>query len=114
MKEQSIKCKTNHLGDLSPDGYIKQEGKTMKIKAIITIIGIISVFTFISNIESHYTREGIVTEITDEVVITDTTGNEWCVDNEELYMTGDEVIMLMYDNKTNDITDDEIIEIKEV
>lgn len=86
----------------------------MKIKAIITIIGIISVFSFISDIESHYTREGIITEITeDEVVITDTTGNEWVVDNEGLYMTGDEIQMLMYNNKTdNIITDDEIIEIK--
>lgn len=65
---------------------------------------------------SHvYPMSGIVTEVNrqeDRVVVTDSTGNEWEFDGAEDWHTGDIAAMIMEDNGTEEVYDDEIIDIQ--
>ena len=63
-------------------------------------------------INNTYIREGVVVATqssTEEVIIVDTTGNEWCFYGVG-YMEGDAVTMIMDNNKTNNIINDDIIQ----
>lgn len=63
-------------------------------------------------INNTYIREGVVVATqssTEEVIIVDTTGNEWCFYGAG-YMEGDAVTMIMDNNKTNNIINDDIIQ----
>jgi hypothetical protein len=65
---------------------------------------------------SHvYPMSGIVTEVNrqeNRVVVTDSTGNEWEFDGAEDWHTGDIAAMIMEDNGTEEIYDDEIIDVQ--
>lgn len=67
-------------------------------------------------IMSHiYPMSGIVTEVNrqeDRVVVTDSIGNEWEFDGAENWHTGDIAAMIMEDNGTEEIYDDEIIDVQ--
>ena len=76
---------------------------------VINILGGVTLERLINNI---YIREGTVVATdssTKEVIIVDTTGNEWCFYGIG-YMEGDAVTMIMDNNKTNNIINDDIIQ----
>lgn len=58
---------------------------------------------------------GIVTEVNrqeNKVVVTDSTGNKWEFDGAEDWHMSDIAAMIMEDNGTEEIYDDEIIDIQ--
>lgn len=89
-------------------------------KALVFIVETIVVFNLFvvlpgiaGYIENHYTREATVICVNDdEVVVDDTTGNEWCFYGTG-YTEGDTVKMKMFTNYTDsNIYDDEIVDAK--
>ena len=88
--------------------------KKIMYNTMITVMLIVTIFggaTIARLINNNYTREGVVVATHasyKEVIIVDTTGNEWCfygVDYEE----GDTVTMTMDNNNTDSIINDDII-----
>ena len=62
-------------------------------------------------INNNYTRKGVIVTIhasTEEVIIVDTTGNEWCFYGVG-YEESDTMTMIMDKNNTDDIINDDII-----
>lgn len=82
---------------------------TMVIAMLIVVIfGGATIARLINN---NYTREGVVVAThasTEEVIIVDTTGNEWCFYGVG-YEEGDTVTMTMDKNNTDNIINDDII-----
>ena len=79
------------------------------VMLMATIFGGATITRLINN---NYTREGVVVAThasNEEVIIVDTTGNEWCFYGIG-YMEGDAVTMIMDNNKTNNIINDDIIQ----
>ena len=75
---------------------------------IVTIFGGVTTARLINN---NYTREGIIVAThasNKEVIIVDTTGNEWCFYGVG-YEEGDTVTMTMDNNNTDNIINDDII-----
>ena len=82
---------------------------TMAIAMLI--VTIFSRATIAKLINNNYTREGVVVAThasTEEVIIVDTTGNEWCFYGVG-YEEGDTVTMTMDNNNTDNIINDDII-----
>ena len=88
--------------------------KRMMHNTMVTIMLMATIFggaTIARLINNNYTREGVVVAThasNEEVIIVDTTGNEWCfygVDYEE----GDTVTMTMDNNNTDNFINDDII-----
>ena len=80
------------------------------IMLIATISGGIRIAR-LTNTNNNYTREGVVIAIdtsNEEVIILDTTGNEWCFYGVG-YEEGDTVTMTMDNNNTDNIINDDII-----
>ena len=80
---------------------------TMIIAMLIVVIFVEAIIARLIN--NNYTREGVVVTIhasTEEVIIIDTTGNEWC-----FYGVGYEEsdTMTMDKNNTDNIINDDII-----
>ena len=78
------------------------------VMLIVVIFGGATIAKLINN---NYTREGVVIEThtsTEEVIIVDTTGNEWCFYGVG-YEEGDTVTMTMDNNNTDNIINDDII-----
>ena len=78
------------------------------VMLIVTIFGGVTIARLINN---NYTREGVivVTHASNkEVIIVDTTGNEWCFYGVG-YEEGDTVTMTMDNNNTDNIINDDII-----
>ena len=76
---------------------------------IATIFGGVKIARLINN--NNYTKEGVVIAIdtsNEEVIILDTTGNEWCFYGVG-YEEGDTVTMTMGNNNTDNIINDDII-----
>ena len=88
--------------------------KKVMYDTIITVMLIVVIFggaTIARLINNNYTREGVVVAIhasTEEVIIVDTTGNEWCFYGVG-YEEGDTVTMTMDNNNTDNIINDDII-----
>ena len=88
--------------------------KKIMYNTMVTIILMATIFggaTIARLINNNYTREGIVvaTHVSnEEVIIVDTTGNEWCFYGVG-YEEGDTVTMTMDDNNTDNIINDDII-----
>ena len=82
---------------------------TMVIAMLIVVIfGEATIARLINN---NYAREGVVVAIhasTEEVIIIDTIGNEWCFYGVG-YEVGDTVTMTMNNNNTDNIINDDII-----
>ena len=88
--------------------------KKIMYNTMVTVMLIVTIFggaTIARLINNNYTREGIVVAThasNEEVIIVDTTGNEWCfygVGYEEC----DTVTMTMDNNNTDNIINDDII-----
>ena len=88
--------------------------KKVMYDTIITVMLIVVIFggaTIARLINNNYTREGVVVAIhasTEEVIIVDTTGNEWCFYGVG-YEEGDTVTMTIDNNNTDNIINDDII-----
>ena len=79
------------------------------VMLVVTIFGGVTIARLINN--NNYTREGVVIAThasNEEVIIVDTTGNEWCLYGVG-YEEGDTVTMTMDDNNTDNIINDDII-----
>ena len=82
---------------------------TMVIAMLIVVIFVEAIIARLIN--NNYTREGIIVAIrssTEEVIIVDTTGNEWCFYGVG-YEESDTVTMTMDKNNTDNIINDDII-----
>ena len=78
------------------------------VMLIVVIFGGTTIAKLINN---NYTREGVVIAThasTEEVIIVNTTGNEWCFYGVG-YEEGDTVTMTMDKNNTDNIINDDII-----
>ena len=78
------------------------------VMLIVTIFGGAMIARLINN---NYTREGVIVAThasNKEVIIVDTTGNEWCFYGVG-YEEGDIVTMIMDNNNTDNIINDDII-----
>ena len=91
--------------------------KRMMYDIMVTIMLMATIFDgatiarLININNNNYIREGVVVAMhvsTEEVVIVDTTGNEWCFYGVG-YEEGDTVIMTMDNNNTDNIINDDII-----
>ena len=78
------------------------------VMLIVVIFGEATITKLINN---NYTREDVVIAThasTEKVIIVDTTGNEWCFCGVG-YEEGDTVTMIMDNNNTDNIINDDII-----
>ena len=88
--------------------------KRMMYNTMVTIMLMATIFggaTIARLINNNYTREGVIvaTQASNkEVIIVDTTGNEWCFYGVG-YEEGDTVTMTMDNNNTDNIINDDII-----
>ena len=88
--------------------------KRMMYDTMVTVMLIVVIFggaTIARLINNNYTREGVVVAtrtFNEEVIIIDTTGNEWCFYGVG-YEEGDTVTMTMDNNNTDNIINDDII-----
>ena len=88
--------------------------KKIMYNTMVTVMLIVTIFggaTIARLINNNYTREGVVVAIdtsNEEVIILDTTGNEWCFYGVG-YEEGDTVTMTMDNNNTDNIINDDII-----
>ena len=88
--------------------------KRMMYNTMVTIMLMATIFggaTIARLINNNYTREGVVVAThasNEEIVIVDTTGNEWCFYGVG-YEVGDTVTMTMDNNNTDNIINDDII-----
>ena len=81
------------------------------VMLIVVIVAIFGGATIAKLINNNYTREGIVIAThasNEEVIIVDTTGNEWCFYGVG-YEEGDTVTMTMDNNNTDNFINDDII-----
>ena len=88
--------------------------KKIMYNIMITVMLIVTIFggaTIARLINNNYTREGVIVAThasNKEVIIVDTTGNEWCFYGVG-YEEGDTVTMTMDNNNTDNIINDDII-----
>ena len=92
--------------------------KRMMYNTMVIIMLIATIFSGVRiarliniNNNNNYTREGVVIETNtsnEEVIIVDTTGNEWCFYGVG-YEEGDIVTMIIDNNNTDNIINDDII-----
>ena len=88
--------------------------KKIMYNTMITVMLIVTIFggaTIARLVNNNYIREGVVvaTHVSnEEVIIVDTTGNEWCYYGVG-YEEGDTVTMTMDNNNTDIIINDDII-----
>ena len=84
-------------------------------RTLITIALAIALFGAVAlgqSYEAHYTREVTVVSVQDnQVTVEDNQGYLWSFIGED-YKKGQELTVVMYDNHTTKITDDEIIKVK--
>ena len=81
------------------------------VMLIVVIVVIFGGATIAKLINNNYTREGVVIAThasNEEVIIVDTTGNEWCFYGVG-YEEGDTVTMTMDNNNTDNFINDDII-----
>ena len=80
-----------------------------KKQLILVSLLILVLLIFCSYVESFYTRKGTVKYIIDDLVIVeDECGYEWEFRGND-YIQGDEVLMLMDNNHTDLIIEDDVI-----
>lgn len=78
---------------------------------VVLVVTIFSGVTIARLVNNNYTREGVVIAThasNEEIVIVDTTGNEWCFYGVG-YEEGDTVTMTIDNNNTDNIINDDII-----
>ena len=88
--------------------------KRMMYDTMVTVMLMVTIFggAIIARLaNNNYIREGVVVATyasSEEVIVIDTTGNEWCFYGVG-YEEGDTVTMTMDNNNTDNIIDDDII-----
>ena len=88
--------------------------KRMMYDTMVTVMLMVAIFggAIIARLtNNNYIREGVVVAThasSEEVIVIDTTGNEWCFYGVG-YEEGDTVTMTMDNNNTDNIIDDDII-----
>ena len=88
--------------------------KRMTYDTIVTVVLMATIFGGAIRarlLNNNYTREGVVVAThtsTEEVIIVDKTGNEWCFCGVG-YEEGDTVTMTIDNNNTDNIINDDII-----
>ena len=88
--------------------------KKIMYNTMVTVMLIVTIFSgaaIVRLINNNYIREGVVVAThasNEEVIIVDTTGNEWCFYGVG-YEEGDTVTMTMDNNNTDNIINDDII-----
>ena len=88
--------------------------KKIMYNTMVTVMLIVTIFggaTIARLINNNYTREGVIVAThasNEEVIIVDTTGNEWCFYGVG-YEEGNTVTMTMDNNNTDNIINDDII-----
>ena len=88
--------------------------KRMMYDTMVTVMLIVTIFggaTIARLINNNYIRKGVVVATqtsNEEVIVVDTTGNEWCFYGVG-YEEGDTVTMIMDNNNTDNIINDDII-----
>jgi hypothetical protein len=82
-------------------------------KAIYSVI-IIASIVFLGYSQTHYKREGKITDIVanNKIIIMDNTNNIWIwlEDTNNTYKIGDKIQMIMNNNYTDYVIEDDIIE----
>lgn len=89
--------------------------KRFYFQSILIVVVLISLLVVCSKIESTYTREAKVCTVEEETVLfIDETGNiwEWEIEEKENYKENEKVKLVMFDNYTASIEDDEIKKVK--
>lgn len=82
------------------------------IKRIIVLAIVLTIAVLINYTEHHYTREVVVREVDClEVTVEDKQGHLWTLKGTD-YTVDQEMTVVMYDNATSIITDDEIVKVK--
>lgn len=82
------------------------------IKRIIVLAIVLTIAVLINYTEHHYTREVVVREVDClEVTVEDKQGHLWTLKGTD-YTVDQEITVVMYDNATSIITDDEIVRVK--
>ena len=82
------------------------------IKRIIIVLTIIMMLGILGHYEHHYTRDVVVVDIQNqEVTVEDKQGNLWCFNGTD-YTVNQELVIMMFDNHTGTIYDDEIVKIR--
>ena len=88
--------------------------KKIMYNTMVTVMLIVTIFggaTIAKLINNNYTREGVIVAThasNEEVIVVDTTGNEWCFYGVG-YEEGSTVTMIMDNNNTDNIINDDII-----
>ena len=88
--------------------------KRMMYDTMVTVVLMVTIFGRVIRarlINNNYIREGIIVAThasNKEVIIVDTTGNEWCFYGVG-YEEGDTVTMTIDNNNTDNIINDDII-----
>ena len=88
--------------------------KKIMYNTMITVMLIVTIFggvTIARVLQNKYTREGVIVAThasNEEVIVVDTTGNEWCFYGVG-YEEGDTVTITMDNNNTDNIINDDII-----
>lgn len=92
---------------------INKKNKVNIVRTIITVLTIIILLTLTAKacyLQNHYTKEGVVVAIENEIVVVeDKIGYEWAFEGEG-YKKGDKVRLLMFTNNTDNTIEDDIIE----
>ena len=84
-------------------------------EVVVALMVVVVLPSMAGYVETHYTRDAVVVCVNDdEVIIDDTTGNEWSFYGTG-YREGDTVKVKMFTNYTDsNIYDDEIVDVKVV
>ena len=96
---------------------MKRKNNTTILETLFFVVGfavVIMLFGIVGYVEQHYTMEWSVVKITDdEVILEDTVGYRWAIDNNGQYNIG-ETYTVTFDTHTTDNNrlDDEIVKIK--
>jgi hypothetical protein len=83
------------------------------ITTILIIIILLTMLGISNTVEAHYNREVVVTDVDCiEVTVEDEQGHLWSFFGSD-YRVGQQLTVVMYDNHTDSITDDEIVRVKQ-
>lgn len=82
------------------------------IKRILALTAVLLIIGLVGYTEAHYTRDVTVVEVQDqEVTVEDKQGNLWCFNGTD-YTVDQELVIVMYDNHTGTMYDDEIVKVR--
>lgn len=94
----------------------RRENKTTVFEKLLFVIGfavVVMLFGIVGYIENHYTMECSVVKVTDdEVILEDTAGYRWAIDNNGQYNISETYTVTFDTHTTDNRLDDEIVKIQ--